>query len=73
MNGVITVLAAAPFTAVPGQFHEFRFRVINDQLQLFLDGVLVASAHDGDIARGQYGIGTHYASAVWESVFVGQP
>ena len=73
VNGVITVLAAAPFTALPGQFHEFRFRVINDQLQLFLDGVLVASAHDGDIARGQYGIGTHYASAVWESVFVGQP
>ena len=73
VNGVTTVLDAASFTAVTWPWREFRFRVINDQLQLFLDGTLIASAHDGDIARGQYGLATHYASAVWNTLLVQQP
>jgi hypothetical protein len=73
VNGVITVLATANFTAQPGQYRQFRLRVIDDQLQLYVDGALVASAHDRDIARGRYGIGTYRTRATWQSVTVIQP
>lgn len=73
VNGVITVLTSANFTAPPGQYYEFRLRVIDDQLQLFVNGALVASAHDRDIASGRYGIGTYRTRATWESVTVIQP
>ena len=73
MNGVVTVLAAANFTTQPPLYNNFRFRVINDQLQLFVDDALVASAHDDDLARGQYGLATSGAAATWESVTVMQP
>ena len=73
VNGVITVLGSATFTAVPGQTHEFRLRVINDQLQLSVDGAVVASAHDHAIARGRYGIATYRTKATWDSVTVVQP
>jgi hypothetical protein len=73
VNGVITVLASVNYTAPPGVYREYRLRVINDQLQLYVDGALVASAHDRDIARGQYGIATYRAKATWESITVNQP
>jgi len=73
VNGVITVLASVNFTAVPRQFHEFRLRVIDDQLHAYVDGALVAWARDGDIARGQYGIGTYRAKAMWQAVRAIQP
>jgi len=73
VNGVITVLGTANFTAVPGRYYDVRFLVINDQLQLFVDRALVASAHDGDIATGQYGLATYRAAARWESISVRQP
>ena len=37
VNGVITVLGTANFTAVPGRYHDVRFLLINDQLQLYVD------------------------------------
>jgi hypothetical protein len=55
VNGIITVLVSTNFTPAPSQYYELRFRVINDQLQLFVDQALVASAHDDEIAHGQYG------------------
>ena len=73
VNGVITVLASANYTAPPGVYREYRLRVINDQLQLFVDGAVVASAHDHDIARGQYGIATYRAKATWQNITVIQP
>jgi hypothetical protein len=73
VNGVITVLASATYTAPPGVYREYRLRVINDQLQLFVNGALVVSAHDNAIARGQYGIATYRARATWESITVSQP
>jgi len=73
VNGVSTVLAYANYTAPPGAYREYRLRVINDQLQLFVNGALVASAHDHDIARGQYGIATYRTKATWESITVVQP
>jgi hypothetical protein len=33
--------------------------VIGDMPQLFVNGALVAGAHDGEIARGRYVIGTY--------------
>ena len=73
MNGVITVLATTNFTAVPGQYYDMQFLVINDQLQLYVDRTLVVTAHDRDIAKGQYGIATYRAAANWDTFWVMQP
>jgi hypothetical protein len=73
VNGVISVLASASFTPVRYQVYELRFRVINDELKLFVDGAMVASAHDRDIASGKYGIATYRAGALWHSLSVVQP
>ena len=66
VNGVITVLGSANFTAVPGRYYDVRFLVINDQLQLYVDRALVATAHDREIASGQYGMATYRAAANWD-------
>ena len=73
LNGVITTLGSANFTAVPGQYYDVQFLVINDQLHLYVDRALVATAHDRDIARGQYGIATYRAAANWDAFWVMQP
>jgi hypothetical protein len=73
VNGVITVLATANFTAVRGQFYDVRFLVINDQLQLYVDHVLRATAHDREISSGRYGLATYRAAANWQTLWVMQP
>ena len=73
VNGVITVLASVNYTAPPGELREYRFRVIDNQLQLFVNGALVAAAHDNEITRGQYGIGTYRATATWNYISALQP
>jgi len=73
VNGVITILGTANFTAVPGQYYDLRFLVINDQLHLYVDGALAVTAHDRDIARGRYGIATYRAAANWDAFWVMQP
>jgi hypothetical protein len=73
VDGVITVLASASFTAVPERDYQMRFRLIKDQLQLFVDGVLVASVHDDEIQSGQYGIATFRATALWRYIGAFQP
>ncbi|HEY5760148.1 MAG TPA: hypothetical protein VIU34_30205 [Steroidobacter sp.] len=73
VNGVITILGTANFTAVPGRYYDLQFLVINDQLHLYVDRALVATAHDRDIARGQYGIATYRAAANWDAFWVMQP
>jgi hypothetical protein len=73
VNGVITVLASAPFVPTLGQYYAVEFRVINDQLTLYVDQTLVASAHDAEIASGRYGIATYRATANWDSFSVVQP
>ena len=73
VNGVSTVLASVAFTAVPRQFHEYRLRVVGDQLHAYVDGELVAWARDGDIARGKFGIGTYRARAMWQAANAIQP
>jgi hypothetical protein len=65
--GVDVSMNAAAFGVVAAR------RVINDQLQLFVNDALVASAHDRDIARGQYGIATYRNRTTWESITVVQP
>ena len=73
VNGVVTVLASANFTAAIGQYYEGQFLVINDQLQLYVDGALVANAHDRSIASGRYGLATYRAKANWDWLSVWQP
>ena len=73
VNGVVSVLASANFTAAIRQYYEVRFLVINDQLQLYVDGALVASAHDGAIASGRYGLTTYRSKANWDWFSVVQP
>jgi hypothetical protein len=73
VDGVITVLASASFTAVPGRNYHFVFQVINDQLALYVDRTLVATARDDAIASGQYGIATYRSTATWQSVAALQP
>jgi hypothetical protein len=73
VNGVITVLASANYPAAVGQTLDVRFLVVNDQLQLWMDGVLVASAHDRDITEGQYGLATYRAAATFWTLDVFQP
>jgi hypothetical protein len=73
VNGVITVLATSNFTAVPNQYYDVRFLVINDQLHLYVDEALVANAHDRSLTSGRYGIATYRAAANWASFWVLQP
>ena len=73
VNGVNSVLATANFTAALGQYYDVRFLVINDQLQLYVNYVLVATAHDRAIASGKYGLATYRAAAHWDSFAVLQP
>jgi hypothetical protein len=73
VDGVTTVLARASSTMTAGQFYLLRFRLIEDQLQLFVNSSLVASAHDDAIPAGQHGIVTYRAAATWSSVLVSQP
>ena len=73
VGGVITVLASASFTPVPGEAFDLRFLVIDDQLQAFINGDLVASAHAADIPQGQYGLATYRAAATWNYLYVGLP
>jgi hypothetical protein len=73
VNGVITVLGSANFTAVPGQYFDVQFLVINDQLHLYVDRVLKVTVHDRDIARGKYGLATYRAAANWDAYWVMQP
>jgi hypothetical protein len=73
VNGVSTVLASVDFTAVPRQVHEYRLRVVGEQLHAYVDGTLMAWARDGDIARGKFGIGTYRAQAMWQTASAIQP
>jgi hypothetical protein len=73
VNGVVTVLGTANFTAVPGRNYDVRFQLIEDQLHLYVDGALLVAAHDRDIAKGQYGVATYRAAANWSSFEVMQP
>jgi len=73
VNGVITVLGSSNFTPVLGTYYRVRFLVINDQLQLYVDDALVATAHDRSIASGMYGVATYRAKANWDSFLVMQP
>jgi hypothetical protein len=73
VNGAITVLASVPFTATPGRFYDLKFTALRDELHAYVDGRLVAQALDGDIATGQYGLGTYRTAATFQRFEVDQP
>ena len=41
--------------------------------KLYVDHVLVASAHDSSLTQGKYGIATYRAAARWENFYALQP
>jgi hypothetical protein len=61
----IATLASVPFTAQPGRFYDLKFSVRGDQLQAYVDGVLVADAHDSWIPQGRCGLGMYRAAATF--------
>jgi hypothetical protein len=75
VNGVVTVLATVNFKAAPapGQYIEYRFKVVNDQLHVYADNVLLLAAHDSDIPRGKYGLASYRTAATYEWLTVRQP
>ena len=73
VNGVSTLLAAANYAVGTGRYHRLRFRLVEDQLQLFVGSTVVLSARDDEIHEGQQGLATHKATATWDQVFVTQP
>ena len=73
VNGVITVLKAVSFTAVPGQMREFTLSVLGNELHVEVDGVRVATAIDNDLPRGIYGMSTYRTAATWQDISVEQP
>jgi hypothetical protein len=73
VNGVVTVLAAANYPVARDRFQEARFRLVEDQLQLFVGTTLVLSARDDEIPAGKYGVATNRAAATWDHIFVTQP
>jgi len=73
VNGVSTTLASASLTAAPTYLYALRFRLVDDLLQVFHGAQVVASAHDSDIKRGRYGIGTYRGAATFYEVRVTQP
>jgi hypothetical protein len=73
VNGVSTTLASASLTAAPTYLYALKFRLVDDLLQVFHGAQVVASAHDSDIKRGRYGIGTYRGAATFYEVRVTQP
>jgi hypothetical protein len=73
VNGTITVLKTVPYTVTPGTYHRYRFVLVKDQLHAYVDDLFVAGAVDGEITRGQYGLGTFRATARYQNLFVEQP
>jgi hypothetical protein len=73
VNGDISLLASANFTPVLGQYYDVRFLVIGDQLQVYVQGTLMATAHDRTFTSGRYGLATYRAVGNWASFAVLQP
>ncbi len=61
------------FTFDRTRVQQLRFRLVEDQLQLWVNEGLVISAHDDDIAEGHFGLATNRAAATWHRFFVKQP
>lgn len=73
VNGVMTLLASTRHALNLSQFNTMRFRLVDDQLQLFLNDQQVLNVYDGDIAEGAHGLATNNAAATWEYLYVRQP
>jgi hypothetical protein len=73
VNGVMTVLAAKPFTVNPGDYHVYELHAFGDQLQATVDRVVIATAQDSDLPLGRHGVATYRTSAFFHSIIVDQP
>jgi hypothetical protein len=73
VNGVTTVLAAKAFTAPVGEERTYDLQVLGNQLHALVNGQIIATALDGDLPEGRYGIATYRTAALFHLVDVEQP
>lgn len=73
VNGVVTLLGFASRAVNVGDVFIMRFRLVGDQLQLFLGDRQVLSVRDDDIPAGAHGLATNRAAATWTYLYVKQP
>jgi hypothetical protein len=73
VNGVLTLLASTTHGVNFGQYYSMRFRIVDDQLQLFVNDRKLLSVSDDDIPDGAHGLATNRAAATWEYMNVKQP
>jgi hypothetical protein len=72
VNGVVTLLGSASYTPDGYSIH-VQFRLVSDQLQVFINGRRLLSVHDDDIPEGSHGLATNRAAATWHWMYVTQP
>jgi hypothetical protein len=72
VDGVITVLASAPFT-VNSTPHVVRFDAIGDRLRVFVDSTPTLEARDSSIAAGKSGFGGYTTAATFGDIVSYQP
>ena len=73
VNGTITVLKTVPYTVNPGEYHDYKLVAVGDELHAYVDDLFMAGAVDGEITKGQYGLGTYRATARYQTFVVEQP
>jgi hypothetical protein len=73
VNGSITALATANFTALPEQWHRIRFEIVGNALRVFVDDQLRLQARDSTFAKGRHGLVTYHGSAEYKQLMGWQP
>jgi hypothetical protein len=73
VDGVVTMLKGVTYGVTPGAYHRYQFDVLGNELTASVDGVVVATAIDDSLTKGQYGLATYRAAATYQLVSVTQP
>jgi hypothetical protein len=73
VNGVVTLLGSTNLPLRPDAFNRMTFRLVDDQLQLFINDRRMLSVHDDAIPEGAHGLATNRSAATWEYMNVTQP
>ncbi len=73
VNGVITVLATAPYTVAAGGFHDYALSVVGNELHAYVDDRFVAGALDDAIPRGRFGVGMYRTAVTIRRLDATQP
>jgi hypothetical protein len=73
VDGAITELARAPFTASTNTWYTLRLEVVGTKLRAYINGRFVLEATDSSHAVGKYGLVTYRATATFDDFLVAQP